>query len=284
MKYKDNLGAQLYTVREHLGPQAASTIEKIAEIGYREVELHDLSQADQLAPLLKMNGLRLIASHFWPAYITGQWDVLSMFGLPIPEQTSFDFVIEQAQKHEIPNVVIPMLFPQERGNIAHYKVLAEQFNIYGEKCKAAGLQFCYHNHAFELEPMEGTTPLQTLIDFTDRDLVSFELDAFWVAITQTDPVSTIEQYGDRIRILHIKDLKAGTPPTYSAIQTSIETPEVFKPIGQGTLDFDAILSAAAEAQIQHCMVELDFTEGDPVDSLQSSFEFLTTKGPIVTGS
>ena len=269
-------GVQLYTVRNQLGTEASGTLKAIAEVGYRQVELHDMTQADRLAPLLSDHGLQLVASHFWPAYITGHWEVLSTFGLPVPENQSFEFVIEQAVKHQVGTVVIPILFPPERGNANHYRFLAEQFNIYGEKCKEAGLQFCYHNHAFELEPMEGTTPLEILLQHTDPNLVTFELDAFWVTIAGADPIDILQSHPGRFTILHIKDLKADTPQTFSAIELSMKSPDVFQPIGQGVLDFPKILAAAQKSGTLHCIVELDFTPGPPLDALRSSFEFLQT--------
>ena len=269
-----SFGAQLYTVREALATEAARTISAIAEMGYSEVELHDLTQADRLAPIISANGLELIASHFWPGYITGRWDILAMFGLPVPENKSFEYVLEQAVKHGIGNVVLPMLFPQERGDAEHYRVLAEKFNTYGEQCRAAGLRFCYHNHAFELEPLGGTTPLEIFLNGTDPGLVHFELDAFWVAITGADPVTVLEEHPGRFSILHLKDLKRGTPSSFNEVQVSMESPEVFQPLGQGILDFPGILSTAQKMGISHCIVELDHTSGNPLEALRNSFEYL----------
>ena len=269
-----SIGAQLYTVREKLTNEASSTIAGIAQIGFQKVELHDLTMANRLAPIIADQGLELIASHFWPAYLTGRWDILSMFGLPIPENRSFDYVIEQAAKHRFETIVLPMLFPQERGNADHYRKLAEQFNTYGEKCKAAGLQFCYHNHAFELEPMEGTSPLEIFLNGTEPELVNFELDAFWVAITGSDPVRIMEEYPGRFTILHLKDLKPDTPKTYNELQVAMENQEVFQPIGQGILNFSTIIATAQMTGVSHIVVELDHTPGTPLEALQDSFDYL----------
>lgn len=268
------LGAQLYTVREKLASDPENTVQQIADMGFHQVELYDVGLLSTLAPLIAQAGLELTSVHFWPAYITGRWDILESFGMPVPENTSFDKMLEQLARLQISYAVMPMLFPDERGDLDHYKKLGETFNQYGQQCHEAGVQFCYHNHSFELEPMNGSNPLETLFSSTDPRLVSFELDVFWTAISGADPIEIIHNYADRIKILHFKDLKAGTPPSYRTIETAFQTPEVFVPLGQGVLDFPGILKAADTAGIDNCMVELDFTQGDPFEELQISLDHL----------
>jgi sugar phosphate isomerase/epimerase len=166
--------------------------------------------------------------------------------------------------------VFPYLPPADRGGLDAIRRLAETLNRAGEKCRAEGLQFCYHNHAFEFEPMQGTTPLEVMMNNTDKKTVGLELDAFWVSVAGHDPVEILKKYAGRVHLMHLKDKAQGTPVMYK------EAPgkAAFKEVGNGVLDWPKILRAAADAGVEHYFVEQDQTPGDPLDSLRQSIEFL----------
>jgi len=151
------------------------------------------------------------------------------------------------------------------------KALAEKLNKAGEKCRAAGLSLCYHNHAFEFEPMDGTTRFQVLLDTLDKKLVGLELDVFWVSVAGRDPVEILKQTSGRVHLLHLKDKAQGTPVMY---KESVPA-STFKEVGHGTLDWPAILRAAESAGVQHYFVEQDQTPGDPVESLRQSYDYIS---------
>jgi sugar phosphate isomerase/epimerase len=277
-RYIDDMGMQLYTVRSVLDDAPAATIEAIAEIGFKQMELHDYRLAATLGDILKANGLRVTSSHFLTALITGRWDILKAFGRDIPEGLRFEDMVEEAVKQEIPNLVMPMLFPQERGDLDHYKSLAESFNRHGEICRDAGIGFAYHNHSFEFEPMGDSYPMEVLITETDPELVSFELDVFWTAVGGHDPAAFIKQHAGRIKMLHLKDVSNTVETNYQTIPLAQQHPEVFREVGNGDLDFGKILKAARKAGVAYCYVEQDQTPGDPLESLRSSYAHLRKVG------
>jgi sugar phosphate isomerase/epimerase len=151
------------------------------------------------------------------------------------------------------------------------KALAEKLNKTGEKCRAAGLAFCYHNHAFEFEPMEGSTRFQVLLDSTDPKLVALEMDAFWVSVAGHDPVEILKQVSGRVKLVHLKDKAQGTPVMY---KESVPA-STFKEVGHGVIDWPAVLRAAESAGVEHYFVEQDQTPGDPVESLRQSFAYIS---------
>ena len=89
-----------------------------------------------------------------------------------------------------------------------------KLNQPGEICRSAGLGFCYHNHAFEFEPISGTTPFQVLMDNTDKKLVGLEMDVFWVSVGGHNPVELLHKLSGRVPLLHLKDKAEGTPVMY----------------------------------------------------------------------
>ena len=88
-----------------------------------------------------------------------------------------------------------------------YEKAADLFNEVGRKCRAAGIQFCYHNHSWEFEeydpatgqPREGgVTGLERLYELTDPQLVKGCVDVYWVQHGGRNPAEFLVRYRDRI--------------------------------------------------------------------------------------
>jgi sugar phosphate isomerase/epimerase len=150
------------------------------------------------------------------------------------------------------------------------KALAGKLNKAGEKARAAGLKFCYHNHAFEFEPMDGSMPAHAMFHALDPELVDLELDIFWLSVAGQDPVEMLRQMAGRAPLVHLKDKASGTETRYneSVPRTT------FKEVGNGVIDWVKVLQAADTAGVKHFFVEQDQTPGDPVESLRQSFAYL----------
>jgi len=252
------LGVQLYTVRTVLPQKPEETLNAIRAIGYQEVEA-TYAGLDTLWPVLQASGLKPVSIHLDSKLVTqGNIDDLS----PI-----FDKLKQRGFQY----AVFPYLPEPERGGIDVIKGISEKFNRAGEKCRAAGMSFCYHNHAFEFATEKGATLFQVMLDNTDKKLVAYEVDVFWVSVAGLDPVEMIQKLSDRVLLLHLKDKAEGTPVMYkeSVPRTA------FKEVGNGVVDWPKVLRAAAAAKVAHYFVEQDQTPGDPVDSLRQSFGYLS---------
>ena len=118
--------------------------------------------------------------------------------------------------------------------------------------------------------MGESTPLETILAETDPALVQLELDVFWVSVAGLNPVALLEKYAGRVPLTHLKD-KAGDVP--QQFKEGLGK-EAFKEVGNGTLDFTAILKACEPAGVKHYFVEQDQTPGDPLASLRQSYEHL----------
>jgi sugar phosphate isomerase/epimerase len=254
----ETIGVQLYTVRTVLPEKPAETLRAIEAIGYREAEA-TFATLDAIWPALKATSLKPVSVHLDSKVVTqGSDDELSR-------------VVDQVKQRGFEFAVFPYLPPAERGGLDAIKRLAVKLNRAGQMCHAAGLGFCYHNHAFEFQPMNDTIPFHVLLDETDPKLVGIELDCFWVSVAGHDPVEMISHHGDRIPLLHLKDKAKGTPVQYneSVPRTA------FKEVGNGVIDWPKVLEAAASAKVQHYFVEQDQTPGDPLVSLKESYGYLS---------
>lgn len=276
-KYFDHIGVQLYTLRDAFDADPEGTLKKIAEVGYKEVELHNVNLLPDYASVCKDLGLAVTSSHFTSAYVTGQWERLDAAGESRPANTSFASILAIAAERQLPYLVMPYLAPEERGDLDRYKELAAMFNQRGEECKQAGVRFCYHNHSFEFEPMGDRTPLEVLMEETDPELVDFEVDIFWVKASGNDPVAFMKKYPDRIKLLHLKDFKPGIPPSFQTEGMSERHPGAFMEVGEGSIDFTAVLKTAAEIGVTNCYVEQD-QSADPLASIATSYRNLSEIG------
>nr|MDQ2901110.1 sugar phosphate isomerase/epimerase [Acidobacteriota bacterium] len=166
--------------------------------------------------------------------------------------------------------VLPYIRPEDRGDLDFFRRLTDKMNRAGEQCHAAGLQFCYHNHAFEFQGEKDQRPIDIMIERLDLKNVGFEMDVFWVSVAGNDPVAMLRQLKGRVPLVHLKDEKRGAPVQYNE-KVSKDT---FQEVGHGSLDFPAILRAAEAAGVKHYFVEQDQTAGDPVASLKQSYDYL----------
>jgi sugar phosphate isomerase/epimerase len=232
----DRIGVQLYTVRRDLARDFDGTLSRIAEIGYREVEFagyHGKSPGEVRAILSRL-GLAAPASHV----------SLDEF------RRDADGTIAAATEVGHRYLVVPWIDPSQRRSLDDYRRIAEELNRIGEKARTAGMQLGYHNHDFELARLEGSVPLDVLIERTDPALVVLELDLYWVTKGGADPLTYFSRHPGRIHLVHVKD-SAG-PPEHRMVD-----------VGRGTIDFAQIFARREQAGIRHAFVEHD----DPADAL-----------------
>jgi sugar phosphate isomerase/epimerase len=247
---KNNLGAQLYTVRNIIDSDPTKILQEIRDIGYDEIE----ATADTLKVWSAIQNSGLIARS------------IHLNTNPTDEQ------LADAKAKGFEYAVIPYIPVEKRGGVDVMKKLAASLQASGKRAKSHGLQLCYHNHAFEFEPMNGTTPLQILMSETDPSLVKLEMDIFWVIVAGHNPVDLLKTYAGRVPLLHLKDKDKSLAAT---AQYNENVPkETFKEIGNGSIDIPAVLKAADAAGAKHYFVEQDQTP-DPIASLKQSYEYLS---------
>ena len=131
-----------------------------------------------------------------------------------------------------------------------------------ERAKKGGLKLAYHNHNFEWKPADGTTFYDTLLQYTDPTLVYMEMDIYWVVRTGQDPIAILQKHSNRFRLVHIKDMDKTTP----TLNTEI---------GNGSIDFKAIIPKAKAAGVRHFIVEQEnYTNIDPYVSIRQSADYV----------
>jgi len=261
------IGVQLYTVRGTVMKDSEHVIKTIAEIGYKEIEGAGRADLIALLPLIKQYGMKAVSCHVETPLITDDWEKYNgMKKVPAEE------AIESVKNAGVQYFTMPYIRPDARGDLDWFRKTADQMNHTGELCRKAGLQFAYHNHAFEFAGKPGERPIDIFKARLDKKLVTLEMDVFWVSVAGHDPVEMLKEWKGRVALLHLKDKDKATP-----VQFNEGVPKTaFKEVGHGSLDFPAILKAAPGAGVKHYFVEQDQTPADPLDSLRKSFDYLKT--------
>ena len=252
------VGLQLYTLRDLLAKDPDGTLKKVAEIGYKEVESFGYSDGKffgktpkAYADYLKSLGLTTPSGH----YTTGKTMPNAKGTLTNDWKRAVDDAAAVGQKY----MVCAYLFPNERTKLDDYKEFADLFNKSAEVCKAAGMQFCYHNHDFEFKEMDGKLPYDVLLNGTDKNLVKLELDLYWATFANQDPVALFKKHPGRFPLWHIKDME--------------KTPErAFAPVGTGSIDFQRLFDAKKTAGLTHYFVEQDVCKLPPLESIAISYK------------
>ena len=265
-KYKKSsyIGLQLYTVRDAMQQDPAGTLARVAQIGYNSVEGATYTGSEKFygmepkafSRLLKQNGLIMPSSH----YRLGEEkeNGATVKGTMLQD---WDRAVDDAAAVGIKYMVCAYLSAAERGGLDHYKKVAQDFNKAAERCKKAGIQFCYHNHDFEFEKQNGKFPYEILLNETDKNLVKMEMDIYWVSKAGQDPIALINQHPGRFPLWHVKDMD--------------NTPQhAFTEVGNGTINFKKIFMHADKAGLKYFFVEQDKTPGDPFVSIKESITYI----------
>ncbi|TAE77106.1 MAG: sugar phosphate isomerase/epimerase [Verrucomicrobia bacterium] len=258
--YRKNLGIQLYTLRDALGKDTLGTLKQVAAAGYKQVEGYGFPNCQPLIDGAKEAGLAMNSSHFeWDCVVNPKDEAMS----------DFQKVLDRAREVGLSDLVIPYLADGNRRTLDDYKKVAEHANRAASLAKAAGLRLSYHNHAFELQPMEGDKcGYDVLIEEFSKDMM-FEVDGFWIKVGGREPAAMIEKLAGRVSQVHLKDLKSGlTLPEFGQLPQ-----DAFKELGEGIIALEPILAAAEKAGVKHCHVEQDYSP-NAIESIRRSAAYL----------
>jgi sugar phosphate isomerase/epimerase len=273
------IGLQLYSVRNELRKDYRLAIEKVAAIGYKNVEListvtdDGLTFAENMQPpehrrLLDHLGLKAIGCHVMPT-----------------EGMGWEKVLNSCAETGAAALVIPFAFFNDRQDVLS---LCALMNRVAEQGKKIGVQLYYHNHFQEFQQFDGQMVLDIMLENTDRDLVKFEFDTYWAIRGGQDAVAWIRKLGSRCDLLHQKDMPSTVSPV-NLFELRSGKPEItiremfqtisidqFAEISSGVINIPAILEAGRiYGDLRYIFVEQDMTSKDEMESVAISFHNLT---------
>ena len=248
------IGVQTYTFRRSIGVDPAKTLDTIKMMGFTEIEggggrMHP----SEFKRLCDERGLTI------PSTGAG-YDQL----IRVP-----DSVVWRAKLLGSKYVMCSWI-PHDRGNfnLENAKKAVEDFNKAGKILKENGLTLCYHAHGYEFQPYENGTLLDYIINNTNPEYVSFQMDIFWIQFGGGDPVALLKKYGSRWKTMHVKDMRKGTVKDL----TGLTSPENDVALGTGELNLPAILKEAKRIGIKHYFIEDE--SSDIINQVPQSIKYL----------
>jgi sugar phosphate isomerase/epimerase len=262
----NNVGLQLYTIRDQMKQDTPGSLKKVADIGYKLLELADYNNGkfygyspSEFRKMVNDLGMEVISSH-----ITVE-----------KAENKNEDPVKIAEDHAALGSKYALKAWIETGDrsLDNFKRMVEQLNGFAEKTKGSGVKFGYHNHNFEFLNMNGTIPYYDIIlPGLNKDL-ALELDLFWVIKAGQDPVEIFKKYPGRFELYHVKDMFTQQEPFFDT--TGVKD---FAPVGEGLIDFKRIFAANDIAGVKYMFVEQDSTPDNmPFDAIQKSYNNLKNK-------
>lgn len=231
------VGLQLYSLRDQFKKDVARTLDQVRAFGITNVELAGTYGVapEKFKEQLDARGIKAISGHFPYEQcrddIEGVAREAKLLGLEyagcawIPHQDPFD---EKTCREA-----------------------AAVFNRAGEALAKHGIKFFYHTHGYEFLPYRDGTLFDLLMAETKPEYVRIEMDVYWIVHPGQDPVKLLEKYGKRFELMHVKDMKRGTPGGFTG-QSDV-TNNV--PLGQGIIDWPNVFRAAQKAGVKWYFIE-----------------------------
>jgi sugar phosphate isomerase/epimerase len=215
------IGLQLYTVRDVLADDFEGTMQLIRDLGYDGVELFRGTAAAAI------DGLEVIGRH-------------------VDLDADVDAI-------DCERATLAWIDPIE--TVAERDAAVERIVDFGERVRAAGHRFAFHNHWSEVPPLEdGFSLLDRLPEWID-----LELDLGWVWFAGGDPLALLERWRGRTPLVHAKDIRGRTTPEFCAV-------------GDGGVGYAELVPRAAALGVEWLIAEQD--EGATAATLERSYEVL----------
>jgi len=243
---KNNIfGLQLYSLRDDLPKDPKGVLKQVAAFGYKQLEGFEGPQGIywgmshlEFKKYINDLGMQMVASHCnWKQDLEKKADQAAAVGMKY--------------------LMCPFLGPQKSLDL--YKRAADDFNKAGQVCKQKGIKFAYHNHDYSFKLLEGKYPQDVMMQNTDKDLVDFELDMYWIIAAGQDAKKWFEKYPGRFKLGHVKD-RGGKETTT---------------LGKGNIDYPNLLKIAHKNGMEYFIVEQEQYEGTtPLAAAKDDAEYM----------
>jgi sugar phosphate isomerase/epimerase len=255
MLFAQEIGLQLYSLRNEFKKDVPGTLAKIKEWKIRQIEgggTYGLS-IDEYKNLLRQNNLQMVS-----------------YGAGFEELAKNPQAVIDNAKAFGAKFVMCAWVPHKEGEFTldDVKKAIDVFTAAGKLMYENGIQFCYHPHGYEFRPYENGTLFDYMVKNTDSRYVNYEMDVFWVKHPGQDPVALLKKYPKRFLMLHLKDREPGTKGNQDG-RAPDETNVV---LGKGDVGIAGIMKEAKKIGIKYYFIEDESPKA--VEQIPQSLEFL----------
>lgn len=251
------IGLQLYSLRNQFAKDAAGTMDKVRKMGVKQVELsgtYGLS-FPEFIKLLAQNEISVTS-------YGGDFEKLNNF----PQNLADEARAYGSQ------FIVCFWIPHDGDNFTAADVdkAAEVFNKAGQIIANKGMLLCYHPHGYEFKPYKDGTLFDYMMEKFDSRFVQFEMDVFWIKQAGQDPLALLKKYSNRFVLLHLKDRKKGTRDSDNG-QADVESNVV---LGTGDVGIEEIVREAKRLGIQYFFIEDESSRSE--EQIPKSLKFVRT--------
>jgi sugar phosphate isomerase/epimerase len=229
----------LYTVREDCARDLEGVLRAVASQGYEGVEFFDLHGHDAATVRGWLDELGLVACG-------------RHAGLEALETRLAELAVECATLGT-DRVVLSWIEPPASAEAA--RQMAARLGGIARESARLGLRFGFHNHDGEVRPLDGGESFVEAL--LAEDDVFLELDLGWAWTAGVDPVALLGRARGRCPLVHVKDFARPQG-------------REFRPVGEGSIDYERILPAAVDAGVEWLLVEQDETDGSALEAAERS--------------
>jgi sugar phosphate isomerase/epimerase len=244
------IGCQTWPVREMIAKDFPGTIKQLSDAGFQTIELcSPVGYAEHgFAGLSKYSGteLRKILAD------AGVSCVSSHFGIKELRDNQ-EGRIAWARDVGLTQMIVPTLEGPKKPTMDDVKRAADEYNKMGERSAKAGIQQGLHNEDFELTMVDGKRTYDLLLDLLDPKLVKFQFQVSTIS-EGYDAAEYFIKYPGRFMSMHVQGWSA-------------EAKKIM-PVGQDTLDWKKIFTAAKTGGIKNYFVEMN------LDMMRASVPYL----------
>ncbi len=255
------IGVQLYSVREEIQVHVEETLKAVINIGYKRLESFAYRDGKffnktprEMKKFLADLGATMTGSHtnmrFLPAEggdFTEQWDGWKK-NCTDTATVGCKWIVQAG-------------YPARQiETIDDVKRLAAQFNQCGAIAKENGLKFAFHNHVEEFHQIDGQIPYDVMIENTDPELVTFQMDTAQLVYGGFKCDDYVRRYPGRFGNWHLKD---ANPDGEGSTE-----------FGKGLVDFEALFAVADIAGLEDYYVEQERYNMTPLEALKYDYDFL----------
>jgi sugar phosphate isomerase/epimerase len=241
------VGIQLYTLRHTIPDKLVDTLRKLSKIGYTSIESYGFNgkfhgyPPKEFRQIIEDLGMKLTSTHS---------------GINLDNAKEY---MDAAAEAGLEYVILPSFHGRPDKTTDDFKRAAEEMNKIGEIANEARIRFGYHNHDFEFVKTENGYLYDILVEETEPELVCFQLDIGWLAISENDAGEYFKKFPGRFESWHVKDIDAEGKTTF---------------VGNGVIDYEKIFKLAELSGMKRFYVEQERFDAKPIEEVTQSYQHI----------
>ena len=230
------VGLNLFSIRNLIktDEEFLETAKKLKEMGYSYMQYSGAPlEVDRIKRVSEETGMPICLTHVKYDRIVNETDAL----------------MEEHAQFNCKNIGLGAMPISTIIDETECKKAIELLNAAGEKMAKNGFKFFYHHHNYEFLKHGNQTVFDYMIE--NASYINFTADTYWLQYGGVDIISTLERLKGRIACVHLKDYKQ----RYNEETKRIEP--IFSPVGDGVLNFKAIVAKLQSLGVEYYLVEQD---------------------------